>query len=191
MPTWLKVLLGIVVVAIIAVIGVGIAGYNMVKDAVSPDAASKIAHEMVEIGTLPPGWKYLMGMNVGVTKIASLQNTDGSAMVQFLEIPNPKKQTAEQLLAGSDGQLSQNGNSFTKEDSGVTTVGGQKMSYFRGTMNSKGQSVATEMGIVVTPSGKTVMIQEMEPKAVKFDPSLTKPVMDAITGFPGFLNFAR
>lgn len=185
MPGWVKVILAVVIIGVVGVIALVWAGFSMVKNSISPDGAAKVAKEMVVIKEpLPSGWSYVMGMNMGVTKIASLKNEDASVLVQFLDIPNPKKLSAESMLSDSElGRSAGSRGRFQKERGGSTWIGGEKVNYVRGTMDHKGQTSAVEIGIVVMPSGKTIMVQEIEPGADKFDPELPKPLLNAITKF--------
>lgn len=184
MPGWVKVILAVVVIGAVGVIALVWAGFSMVSNSITPDGAAKVAKEMVVIKEpLPTGWSYVMGMNMGVTKIASLKNEDASVLVQFLEVPNPKKLTAEAMLSESELGKSATKGRFQRERTGSTWIGGEKVNYVRGTMDHKGQSSAVEIGIVVMPSGKTIMIQEIEPNAETFDPELPKPILNSITKF--------
>lgn len=191
-PGWLKVLLVVIVVGIVGFVGLCIFGVNMAMDAVKPGNASKVAQELVDISDpLPSGWEYLMGMNMGFAKMCSIKNQDGTAIVQLIEVPNTKNQTAEQIIDSAGANFDNPGapgvsgtkGQFEKESQGTRVVGGMDMPYLRGKMTSKGKVAQMEIGVVVLPGGKAVMIQELEPDSQSFDPAVTKPLLDSIKGF--------
>lgn len=187
-PGWLKVLLVVIVVGIVGFVGLCIFGVNMAMDAVKPGNASKVAQELVDISDpLPSGWEYLMGMNMGFAKMCSIKNAEGTAIVQLIEVPNSKNQTAEQIIDSAGANFDTPGSStkgkFEKESQGTRVVGGKDMPYLRGKMTSKGKVAQMEMGVVILPGGKALMIQELEPEHESFDPEVTKPILDAIKGF--------
>lgn len=194
-PGWLKILLVVIVVGIVGFVGLCIFGVNMAMDAVKPGNASKVAQELVDIADpLPSGWEYLMGMNMGFAKMCSIKRTDNAAIVQLIEVPNDKNQTAEQIIDAAaanfdnpktPGMALGNGSKgkFEKEAQGTRVVGGKDMPYLRGKMTSQGKVTPMEMGVVVLPGGKALMIQELEPESESFDPEAAKPILDAIKGF--------
>jgi hypothetical protein len=187
-PTWLKVVIGIAVLAIIGVIGLFVVavsiGGKLLGSATDVKATEKVAHQIVMFdGDLPPGWKYTMNMDMLGMKMVSLMNMENKTMVNLMQLPNPKHQSASDMVNNPSLEHSKYSGSsrFTVESRGEETIGGEKVPYVRAKMQD-GKEM--EMGFVVLPNGKAVMIQVIEPTST-YDPALAQPVIDKIKGYVG------
>jgi hypothetical protein len=187
MPTWAKVLIALVVLGLVGVIAlVFVAGSlvaNVGKQAVDPANAAKAAHEIVQIQEpLPSGWQWKMGMNMGFMKMAALMNDSSHVMINFMEIPNPKNQTPQQIMENPN--TSSQTRNFVETSHGHDMVAGKDMYWKRGRAETNKGNAVMQMGIVSGANGKSIMIQVIEPEAHgDYDPSQAEPIMKRITGF--------
>lgn len=174
LATWVKILIGVMIVgtiSIIAIIGatVWFAGSAM-KDMMDPVKVRATAASIAEFSDpLPKGWEFqmalgLMGMNVVVVK-----NTKEDCLLTFLKLPNTdsEKLTSESVItdysakgvpAAPGSDPSKAGAPLDIKDKGKLTVGGEEMTYAMGESQRSGKKFSQLVGCVLPKSSKSVII---------------------------------
>ncbi len=182
MPTYLKVLIIVMVGAFVIIAAACVVGFMMMKDTLSPGNAAKVANEMVSLpDPLPDGWAYGVGMDVGYQKTANIQNNRRGkhAMIQFNLMKNKVNLSAESMAAKFQ-MPSVGGMTFEHESKGEEIIGGQKAYYVRQHGTVMGKNSAMEIAFVDFPGGGMLQIQSTEQGRDKFDPELVAPLLKSI-----------
>lgn len=145
--TWLKWLLGIMVVGFVLCLAtcgaIGFFGYQTVQDAMNPEKAEKVAHNVADIQSLPPTYKYTFGMDMmGVMTMVAINNTATKMTYMLIKVPTTQAEnqpkTADEFVEQMATQgVPQAGGSSGKttievKEKGKTKVGGVDMPYIVG-----------------------------------------------------------
>jgi hypothetical protein len=184
MPTWLKVVIAVAVMGVLAVVTLMVIGIFMLKENMSPEHAAKIASDIVDLPEpLPEGWQYAMGMDVGYQESFNLRsNKYPFPVVQFSRMLKRTNRSAKDLVDGF-AVPAMAGMKFEPEGRGEETIGGRKAYYVRERCTVLGKQSALEIAMIDLPDGKLVQIQTTEHGCDTFDPKIVKPIFDAIKGF--------
>jgi hypothetical protein len=150
MPTWAKVLLGLVIVGFLGIVTIGIAIYvyvtqNFVMDPVKVAAMAKNVATFEE--PLPGGWKWGMGMDLQVMKMVIAQAPDQQSLI-LLSVPSADK-SAKDLMHDTTITTNSRTRMTAIEKTGTETVAGLPMEYELGTIEKDGQQSKGFMGAIV------------------------------------------
>lgn len=173
---WLKLGLGIVAILVVGILIIGIIIANIFNQALDPQKAKNILHEIVEIDEpLPTGWQYCAGsfLEGEHKKTVLLKYSDGT-MVFIIEKPNPNKKTAKELAVLPS--KSESKNTWLKDVSNEILIGGTKGYFIKDHCNSN----AEERIYVVMPNNRYVEIQTV---VHGFDTSRSQSLLKSIKGF--------
>lgn len=186
MPAALKVffsvaaLCGLVIAA--GVIFSGAIGFTLAQQSHDPHLAGKMAHELLVIADpLPKGWEYLGGTDLFANKSTSMVNDKSKTVVGFRVIPNQYHQTAEKLVERMN--VKNNVGTFQATEVGSAAIGGQQMYYRRGTTHSSSGVIPTQMGIIVLPGDRAVIVNVNEIGAKTYDAQVPQQLFDQIKAF--------
>lgn len=194
MPKWLKILLGVLAVGIIACVGLGIWGVMTFQDygkkMMDPTQTQKVVASFADIPTLPPGFEYALNFDLSMLKIkfGTIKHGDDD-MIILGTIPMEGSESQESIQAKLEKNSdSVSGTSEFKEDGkGTETVGGEAFNYKTGTAVDKksGKPVATMYGVLCPKSmpQTAVFIFGVQTSGNKYDMTNTKQVLSSIQGF--------
>lgn len=193
LPTWAKVLIGLVVVGIIGIVGL-IAGVivlsqNAVKK--DPAAVEKMAASIATFDKpLPPGWTYVVGIDAVIVKtVTVMHDADKEAdqqMVYVASFPKKEKIDADTLaskmlemgISTPDASAK-----FEKVNAkGNETVAGQSMPYVTGILTDKsGKKFSGMAGCLVSPTkNETIFIYGIQAKGENYNMDVTRQLLAAI-----------
>jgi len=122
-----------------------------------------------------------MNMDMFTLKMVAIMNRQDKTLINLMQIPNPKHQSATEMAKAPSLEHSRvaGSNNITVEGRGEEMIGGTNAPYVRAHTDNNREM---QMDFVVLPTGKAVMIQVIE-NGKKYDPDLAKPVLDKIKGF--------
>ncbi|MBI4533015.1 MAG: hypothetical protein HY711_03630 [Candidatus Melainabacteria bacterium] len=198
LPTWAKVLIGLVVFGIVAVIALGVGAFffvqNIVKQAQDPAVVSRTAHAIADIPEpLPKGYKYSFAFGMAGINTLVVQHEPDQQMLILISKPQKEDVDADKLVnvlfeAGikTPGQSGLEGGKGEKVKlHGTETIGGESMPYIIGTMaDKKGTKFDGMVGCVVSKTkDKTVLIYGMQPGGSPYNFEATKEFLKAIRTF--------
>lgn len=171
------------VVAFVGIAVAAVVGVMMVKDSFTPNNAKKVASEMVSLpDPLPRGWMYGVGVDMGYSKSANVQNMKsgkGHVLIQFNQMQVKGNQSAE-FVANKFAFPNVAGMEFELESKGEREIGGQTAYYIRQHGIVIGKKSAVEVALLDMPNGGILQIQTSEDGQDKFDPSIADPFLKSI-----------
>lgn len=192
LPTWAKVLIGLVVAgAIGVVIIVAIAAFflvNSFKQAQDPVAIAKVADQ---IGTfqnpLPDGYKYMMGLNLAGIETLTVEHKPDEQIIFVIAYPKADQDanSVVERISQTGVNTGQTSAKFEKVTGrGTEQVAGEQMPYIVGTLVDKSGSHEGMFGCII-PRGKnkTVLIYAAEPAGTSFNLPVTKNFLNSIHSF--------
>lgn len=198
LPTWAKVLIGMVVFAIIsgiiAVVGLVYFVQDTVKKAQDPAVIAKTAREIAEFTEpLPAGYKFALALDMFGVKTVTVEHDSDKQTLIFMTAPPKEDMDANALVtklfeAGIKAPTHPEaaGGRFDKEKSrGTETVGGEPMPYIVGTMSDKsGSKFEGLVGAIVSkPKHKTVIVYGIQPGDQGYNMETTRTLLKTIKGF--------
>ncbi len=179
-PTWLKVVLALVVVGFAALVGVIFLAGSLVADfgkqSLDPHQAEKIGDEIIQLRRpLPSGWQYSMGVNMGVMKMAMLMNSADHTVMNLTRYPKSKNTSA--ITEGAA-----NGAHMAIEERGEEKLAGHDMSFVRGKSKGGGNGtvLAMELCSITADNGDLILIHSVEPGKSKFDRAIVTPILERV-----------
>lgn len=160
-PTWAKILLGIVLVGIVGIVALSFVLYNTVKDmgTTDPQKIAAMAKDVAVMSDpLPGNFQWKVGMNMKIMQIVSAKAPDGQT-ITMMTIPTAKKD-AGSILHGTGSEKTSTPAQITSvEQKGTETVGGLPMMWEQGTIIKDGKQSKGFMGVVINkPKSNTVLI---------------------------------
>ena len=198
LPTWAKVLIGLVLVGVIVFI-IGVVGLiwffqKTVKEAQDPAAIAKTAKEVARFpDPLPEGYKYTFALPLAGINTVSVEHEPSKQMIMFISYPQVEKSSPQELVdkvyqAGiqTPGQSDIKGGKIEDIKSrGTETVAGETMPYIVGTLTDKsGTKFEGMVGCLVSPAEKkTVFIYGMQPTGGDYKLDATMDLLKQIKGF--------
>ncbi len=191
MPKWLKILLGILALGIITVVGLGIAGTmflgDMMKKGSDPVEISKTVNTFATMPSLPPGFEWVMGMDLSIIKFASAKHGDDLNIIMGTIPLESGAENAEAIMAQLEQKQVTGSSDFQVGESGNETVGGETLAYKIGTAVDKksGSRLPSMLGIITPKSWgkKAIFIFGTQVTGDKYDMTSTKQFLSAIQGF--------
>src|SRR5262245_14058803 len=129
LPTYIKVIIGMVVLTMLCTIALGVIGINYIGKSFTPQNAARVANEMVDLpDPLPSGWHYGAGIDVGPSKVANVQYRRGRTrpLVQFTKMGN---RLPAKVIAANLKMPSTSGMTFEFESRGEEIIGGKTAYY--------------------------------------------------------------
>ena len=196
LPTWAKVLIGLVaggmVIGILAIVG-GVWYFgNMMKQAQDPTAIAKTARQIAEFpDPLPQGYQYKLALPIAGINTVAIEHDPDKQMIMFVSYPqndksDPKKLIDEVYEKGFSPPGQGGGGKIEEVKSrGTELVGGAEMPYIVGSMTDKsGTKIEGMIGCVVSKDkGKTVLIYGMQPGEGAYRLDVTKDLLKTIKTF--------
>lgn len=195
MPTWAKVLIGLVVVAIVGgvtmVIGSVIFIQNMYKQALDPAAIARVAGS---IGTfpdpLPDGYKFAMGLDVAGIKTLTVEHKPDKQTVIMMSFPrkedDPKDAQAlvNELYEKGVSTQQTSAKFETVKSRGTEAVDGAQMPYIVGEMTDKtGSKFDGLVACIVSPTRhQTILIYGIQPPGSTYNFDATLKLLKSIKG---------
>lgn len=197
LPTWAKILIGIVVGGI--VIGaIAIGGLvwfvgKTVKEASDPVAVARTAKTIADFADpLPAGFKYVLALPLAGINFVTIEHESDKQVVTIVSYPKQETSDAQQLVdrfyqAGiqSGAEKTAGGKLEDVKVRGTETVGGEPMPYLIGTLADKGGAKFEGFVGCVLPKGKTktVIVYGMQPAGTGYNVESTKELLRSIKGF--------
>jgi hypothetical protein len=132
---------------------------------------------------LPQGWKYSF-LFQGIHDTVDVRHGDtksGLQFVRFSKIQNPKNLSAKQMIE----QLTKSTLhlvTYELDSEGDEIMGRQKAHYVRGLRRSAGIAQPIELALIQLNDGSFLEIEMIEDNLKTYEPSLVKPMIDAIEG---------
>lgn len=199
LATWVKVLIGVMVIGTISIVGIIGAGVffagSAMKDMMDPAKVKATVDTIAKFeDPLPAGWKYGMALNLLGTSVGVVTNEKEKLNVTLLKLPRAgKEMTTEVILgeyadkgvpniSGMDPEKSSAPLSVT--DKGKLTVGGEEMAFVSGESNRGSTKFSQFIGCVMPKANHSVIIiQGVSLESEKFKLEPTKKLLSAIKSF--------
>ncbi len=193
LPTWAKVLIGLVVVVILAVGGLVVGGIvffqNASKQWSDPVAINKVAQSIAAFpAPLPEGYKYLMGMDLAGIKTVTVEHADDKQAIIIMSFPKKDKTDAQTMVnelyeKGVKTQQTQAKFEDVKSK-GTEMVAGLSMPYIIGTMtDNTGKKAEGMVGCLVSETkAETIFIYGLQPPGAPYNLKATLTLLQSIKG---------
>lgn len=202
LATWVKVLIGVMVIGTISIIGIVTAGVFFVgsamKDVMDPAKVKSTVDSIAKFqNPLPSGWKFGMALNMFGTSVAVVTNEKESLTVTLLKLPRGAKEVSSENVVGeyaekgvpnvSGMDANKAGAPLDIKERGKLTVAGEEMPYVSGVSERAGKKFSQFIGSVVSkkdPQNPTVIIIQgicLESDSYKLEQ--TKQLLNAIKSF--------
>jgi hypothetical protein len=193
LPTWAKILIGLVVVGgagvIIASVGFFFFIKDMVQKAEDPETIVRTTKQIAEFqNPLPEGYKFEAAftlMNVGTVIVQHPQDKQTLTLISFPKKENDPKAFVDRIIeSGVDS-----GKSTAKleeiKSRGDLDVAGVHMPYVIGKMADKsGKTFEGMVGCLVSPTKeKTLLVYGTQPLGTEYNVESTKQFLKAIKSF--------
>jgi hypothetical protein len=193
LPTWAKVLIGLVIVVILGVGGLVVGGIvffqNASKQWTDPVAIAKVSQSIADFPEpLPEGYKYLMGMDLAGIKTVTVEHADDKQTIIIMSFPKKDKTDAQTMVnelfeKGVKTQQTQAKFEDVKSK-GTETVAGLSMPYIIGTMtDNTGNKAEGMVGCIVSETkSETIFIYGMQPQGAPYNLQATLQLLKSIKG---------
>lgn len=174
METWLKVVLALVGVGILAIAAICFVLLSMAgecgKNMMDPEKTARLADQIAVLEKPLPGeWAFSAGMNIGVMKMVVLVNTNDKTVITLTRYAKTKAPDSVAQGAAAGAQMA-------IEETGKEKLRGHNMSFIRG----RSKDSAMEICTLVADDGDLVLIHSLEPAKRKFDRALVNPILERI-----------
>lgn len=198
LATWVKVLIGVMVIGTITIIGIITASVfffgSAMKDMMDPAKVKATVESIAKFeDPLPAGWKFGMGLNLLGTSVGVVTNEKEKLTITLLKLPRPKEVTSEAVVgeyaekgipnvSGIDADKTSA--PLTVKEKGKITVAGEEMSFVSGVSERGGTKFSQFIGSVLPKTEPSVIIIQgvcMDSETYKIDQ--TKKLLSAIKSF--------
>ncbi len=199
LATWVKVLIGVMIVGTISIIGLIAGGVfffgSAMKDIMDPAKVKTTAESIAKFSEpLPTGWKFGMALNMFGTSVAMLNNEKDNMTVTLLKLPRTGKEiSSDEVIEGYADKGVPNMSGVDPEktsakvnikDRGKLTVGGEEMNYVTGYSERGGKKFSQLIGCVMPKSTQNaVIIQGVCLDSEDYKLAQTKALLNSIKGF--------
>lgn len=202
LATWVKVLIGVMIIGTISIIGIITAGVFFVgsamKDVMDPAKVKATVDTIAKFqDPLPAGWKFGMALNMFGTSVAVVSNEKEDLNITLLKLPRGVKEMSSEGIVGeyaekgvpnvSGMDANKAGAPLDIKERGKLTVGGEEMPYVSGVSERAGKKFSQFIGSVVSkkdPQNPSVVIIQgicLESDTYKLEQ--TKQLLSAIKSF--------
>ena len=199
LATWVKVLIGVMIIGTIAFIvliagGVYFIGGAM-KQMQDPAQVRTTAESIAKFSEpLPTGWKFTVALNMFGTSIAVLSNDKENLSITLLKMPRAEKDMDANTVVetyAEKGVPSMHGADAKKtsaklniKDRGKLNVGGEEMIYATGSSQSGDDTFSQLIGCIMPKGSKQALIvQGVALGSEKYKLEETKTLLNSIKGF--------
>jgi hypothetical protein len=199
LATWVKVLIGVMVIGTISIIGIITAGVfffgSAMKDMMDPQKVKSTVDSIAKFeDPLPAGWKFGMGLNMFGTSVGVVTNENEKLTITLLKLPRGGKEVTSDVIVGeyaekgipniSGMDADKTSAPLTVKDKGKLTVGGEEMTFVSGVSERGGKTFSQFIGSLIPKSNPSVIIIQ----GVCFDSETykmeqTKKLLSAIKSF--------
>ncbi len=192
LPTWAKILIGLVVVGTIGVVAflVGIVLFfgNMSKQATDPAYISRVVKSVAVVqDPLPQGFQYQMAIEImGANMFIVNHKPDNLQLIMGMMPPSDKKEDSAESMTQelSRKGIPNVGTSFEVTGKGVETVAGEQMPYVLGTTQDKtGQKIEGLIGAILTKDHKKAILFYGISQKSPYNMDATKEFLGVIKSF--------
>lgn len=198
MPTWAKVLIGIVVFAIvggiIALVGLVYFVQDTIKKAQDPAMIARTARSIADFAEpLPAGYRFELGLDLFGVKTVTVEHDPDRQTLIFMTAPQKENMDAQALVnrlfaAGIKVPThpeAASGRFESEKLRGTDTVGGENMPYIVGTMTDKsGSKFEGMVGVVVSKArNKTIIVYGIQPGQSGYNLETTRTFLRTIKRF--------
>ncbi len=199
LATWVKILIGVMVIgtiSVVVIIGglVYFAGSSM-KSMMDPTKVKATANTIAKFDDpLPTGWKYTMGLDLLGMSVAVLNNDSENLNLTFLKLPKGGKDISNEEILGeyaekgvpniSGVDAAKTSAPLTVKERGKLTVGGEEMPFVSGESSSKGNTFSQFIGCVIPKANpQVIIVQGISLKSETFKLEAAKKLLSAIKSF--------
>ena len=202
LATWVKVLIGVMIIGTISIIGIIGAGVfffgSAMKDMMDPAKVKSTVDTIAKFqDPLPTGWKYGMALNMLGMSVAVISNEKENLNITLLKLPRGTKDVSNDGILGeyvekgvpaAPGMDPSNaGAPLTVKDKGKLTVGGEEMPYVCGVSERSGKSFSQFIGSVVSKKDQqnptVIIVQGICLDSETYKLEQTKQLLNAIKSF--------
>jgi hypothetical protein len=200
LATWVKVLIGVMVIGTISIVGIIGAGVyfigSSVKDLQDPAKIKATINSIAQFqDPLPAGWKFGMGLNVfGMTSVAQITNEKAKLNIMLLKLPRGGKDAtsevvlneyAEKGIPNVSGASSDTSSApLSIKDKGKFTVAGEEVNFVSGESERGSEKFSQFIGMVAPKSNSsTILIQGTCLGSDSYNLEETKKLLSAIKSF--------
>lgn len=194
LPTWAKVLIGIVVIGMLGVAGVVGAGIyfvsKMSNEATDPQAIARTAAQVATFQEpLPAGYKFVMGIGLAGYNLVTAEHEPEEQTIILISYPVKQKESAQEILDRMfDSGLSAgsvNAQFSGEKTKGEMGVAGQSMPYVLSTVtDGSGKDFKGLLGCIQVPDkNKTVLVYGMQPEGDTYKLEITEGFLKAVKKF--------
>jgi len=199
LATWVKVLIGVMIIGTIGFIVLIAGGVYFVGGAMKqmndPAQVRSTVDSIAKFSDpLPTGWKFGIALNMFGTSIAVVNNDKESLMVTLLKLPRSDKDIdptsviesyAEKGVPSVGGtEAGKTSAKLNIQQRGELTVAGEKMSYVTG-YSERGSSRFSQMIGCVMPKAtkEAIIVQGVTLNSEEYKIEQTKTLLGSIKGF--------
>lgn len=199
LATWVKVLIGVMIIGTISFIiliagGVYFIGGAM-KQMGDPAQVKANAESIAKFAEpLPAGWKFTVALNMFGTSIAVVNNEKEDLQITFLKLPRSDKDMDANAIVDSyaeKGVPSMQGADPQKtsakvniKDRGKLTIGGEEMNYATGSSERGSEKFSQLIGCIMPKGSKqAVIVQGVSLGTEEYKLEQTKTLLNSIKGF--------
>lgn len=201
LATWVKVLLGVVVVGFLAIVGLVVAGgffiADITKKSVDPQYIQQVSQSIAKIDELPQGFKYQMAFDALGASAVTIANPSEQLSIILMKLPPPPgKATAEEVVQEyaergvptvsmpqqTDGGATVTSGPLDVKDKGKLAVADKEMAYVIG--DARGKKVQGMIGcLLLQDPPRTIILVGQEQGGNPYDFDKTKELLSAIKSF--------
>jgi hypothetical protein len=191
LPTWAKVVIGLVVVVILGVGGLIVGGIvffqSVVKQSQDPVAMARVARAIAQFpDPLPAGYKLTMGIDLAGVKTVTVEHEADKQLLIMMSFPKKDKRDAQSIvneLYEHGVQTPQASAKFQEVKSkGTEQVAGQDMPYISGVMtDSTGTKFEGLVACIVSKDkDETIFIYGIQQPGAPYNLEATMTFLKAI-----------
>lgn len=198
LATWVKVLIGVMIIGTISILVIVGASVwfvgSAVKDLADPAKVRATTDSIAKFeDPLPQGWKFGMALPFGPISIAMLTHEKSGLNVTLLKMPSGGKEMTTDMVVGEysqkgvpnvSGDTTKPTAPITVQNKGNLTVGGEPLAYAVGVSNSGGKKFSQFIGCVIPKSNSSVIIVQGQClKSEEYPLEETKALLSSIKSF--------
>lgn len=201
LATWVKVLIGVMIVGTISIVAIVGATtwfiFSAAKDLADPGKIKATVDTIAKFeDPLPKGWKYTMALPLGPMSVAMVSNEKADINVTLLKMPSGGKDMSSDMVVGEysekgvpavpnvTGTGPKPSSPIAVQNKGKLTVGGEELAYAIGVSKNQGPKLSQFIGCVMPKSGQSaIIVQGQCAKSEEYPLEETKTLLNAIKSF--------
>lgn len=198
LATWVKVLIGVMIIgtiSIVAIVGASIWFVGSAYKDMSDPKKSKATVESIAKfeDPLPKGWQFGLALPLGPISVAMLSNEKAKLNITLLKLPSGGKDVTNEVVVGEYaakgvpdmfGSGKKSSGPLTVQNKGKMNVGGEELAYVTGVSSEASKKNPQFIGSVIPKNKESVIIvqgQALDSEEYPMDE--TKTLLGAIKSF--------